>query len=781
MGMVGYAQNTIRGTIFSQGQKGLAGSHIHMGSKTATADADGKYEIKNLSSGTLKVFVSFVGYDPIDTLITIREDLILDFVLKSKPALLEEIIVKQSGRSLNQSVAEQKIKLETIEKYSNQTLGEALKEVAGVTLLKTGTTIVKPIINGLHSSRVPVINNNVRLEDQEWGAEHAPNFDINAAGKITVIKGASGLQFGGDAIGGLVIIEPFTVKKDTLFGKTLLNLASNGRGGSISTSLHKGNFCDWSWNAMGTLKYLGDRETPNYVLSNTGNREANFSGDLKYTGKKYEISAFYSFYSAQIGILSASHIGNVNDLYESITHQVPYISNDFTYNLANPKQEVQHHIAKLNLNWTPRESTSWAFQYAFQFNNRLEFDVRRSSYSDKPALDLDLATHSLSLDYKRKHQNWMLKSGWNGAYQNNFASPKTGIRPLIPSYSKMDAGLYGVAEYHFPNKLTLESGIRYDFSTIEATKYYLKSRWDERNYSPEFDSFIIKSEGNQWLTKPQFTFHNLAASTGFHKEFLHEWNMYGNISMAVRNPNPSELFSDGLHHSTGMIELGDLRLKKEQSFKISTTLQKKWNRVALEVTPFCNTISNYMFLKPIGFETSIRGAFPVWTYQQTLARLTGMDMQIHWDVVKYWQLQSTVSYVNGRDLSNHQALIDLPPLNLNHKLQFSKKEWQNLLLELQSEVVLRQHQFPNNNFNTNIVVNGALTSVLVDISTPPAGYHLLHFYAEVKLHAFQKAQTKLAFSVQNIGNTSYRDYLNRQRFFAEETGRNFQLQLKINY
>jgi len=41
--------------------------------------------------------------------------------------------------------------------------------------------------------------------------------------------------------------------------------------------------------------------------------------------------------------------------------------------------------------------------------------------------------------------------------------------------------------------------------------------------------------------------------------------------------------------------------------------------------------------------------------------------------------------------------------------------------------------------------------------------------------------TTLAFSVQNILNTSYRDYLNRQRFFADETGRNIQLQLKFNY
>jgi iron complex outermembrane receptor protein len=46
--------------------------------------------------------------------------------------------------------------------------------------------VVKPVINGLFGSRVPVINNNVRLEDQEWGTEH--KFDVNAAGKITVIK-----------------------------------------------------------------------------------------------------------------------------------------------------------------------------------------------------------------------------------------------------------------------------------------------------------------------------------------------------------------------------------------------------------------------------------------------------------------------------------------------------------------------------------------------------------------------------------------------------------------
>ena len=34
-----------------------------------------------------------------------------------------------------------------------------------------------------------------------------PNVDLNNAGSVRVIKGASGLQFGGDAVGGTIILD----------------------------------------------------------------------------------------------------------------------------------------------------------------------------------------------------------------------------------------------------------------------------------------------------------------------------------------------------------------------------------------------------------------------------------------------------------------------------------------------------------------------------------------------------------------------------------------------
>ena len=782
VGFFGYAQVTITGVISDENGLPLRDAHVHIANKTTSTDNNGNYVLSGIPKGKQKLYISFIGYYAIEETIEISSDLTINRQLKLDVTKLDDMTIQQVLNSKSESSNEQVLKSATIEKFSNQTLGEALKEVSGVSILKTGSTIVKPVINGLHSNRVPIINNNVRLEDQQWGTEHAPNFDINAAGKITVIKGASALQYGGDAIGGIVVIEPEVIKKDTLVGKTILNLASNGMGGSLSSSLQKGNRYGWSWNALGTFKYLGDRETPDYVLSNSGNREQNFSGGIRYAQEKYNFNAMYSFYNAQIGIIKASHIGNVNDLYNSINNQQPSVIEPFTYSIDAPKQEVQHHLAKLNYQRWLSENTSIDFQYAFQFNNRLEFDVRRNDENtNKAALDLQLATHTFLADYKTNIGNWRLKSGLNLGYQNNFANPKTGVRPLIPSYEKLDAGLYGIAVYKFDNATSLESGIRYDFSTIEATKYYLKSRWTERGYDAEFSHFIVGEEGNQWLTKPTFDYHNFTANIGFRKQFHHEMEWLVNVSLASRNPNPSELFSDGLHHSTGQIELGDLRLEKEQAYKFNTTFKKDWKSFQLQLNPFINRILNFIYLQPTGFETTIRGAFPVWEFKQTEALLTGFDVNTNWEISNRFSHELGLAYVNGQNLSTDEYLIDMPPFVINNKIQYKNESWFNFVGELKSEVVFRQNQFPNYNFETNIVVDDALTPVLVDISSPPKGYHLLHFYSEMTFKINKKNSLTTSFSVQNIMNTTYRDYLNRQRFFVDEMGRNVQIQLKFNY
>ena len=112
---------------------------------------------------------------------------------------------------------------------------DVLKTIPGVSTISTGSSIAKPQINGLHSSRVLLINNNVKMEDHEWGIDHAPSIDINSIEKISLIKGAGALKYGGSALGGVIISETLKTKLiDSLYGKLYSSASTNGKGGTIT-------------------------------------------------------------------------------------------------------------------------------------------------------------------------------------------------------------------------------------------------------------------------------------------------------------------------------------------------------------------------------------------------------------------------------------------------------------------------------------------------------------------------------------------------------------------
>lgn len=775
----GYSQQAISGKIAAPNNIPLNGAHIHIGQLHGTSAPDGSYEVHHVPSGQRRIVISYIGYKTLDTLVDVYADLRLDAVLKPESMQLEEVVITESNAVSKNTTHEQRLKTETLEKYSNASLGDALKEVAGVYSLKTGSTIVKPVINGLHSSRVPVISNNVRLEDQQWGTEHAPNLDINQAGRVSVIKGASALQYGGDAIGGLVLVEPVWVAQDTLFGKTILTADSNGRGGGITSSLHKGNGMGWAWNAGGTYKYMGDREAPNYVLSNTGNCEANFAGDVKYLSESYDASVSYSFYNAVLGIARATHIGNVADLVRAINNGEPDVVEPFTYTIDSPRQEVQHHLVKANFNKQLSGDASLSLQYAFQLNNRMEYDMRRGEFTNVPALDLMLATHSVNADWKKKAEVTDFRAGVSASAQFNDASPDTGVRPLIPTYDKYDAGAYGIVSYSFSETFSGEVGLRYDFSHTSATKYYQKTRWNNLGYDGVYNHFITGDYGTQWLTNPEFTYHNISASLGVRKRLSTDFDLLANAALAMRNPNPSELFSDGLHHSNGTIELGNLGIKKEQALKLSATLLRQHGSFRLEATPYLNAIRDFIYLNPTGVEYTIRGTFPVYSYAQDNVVMAGLDLHTDWDITGRFRHSFNFAYVYADNTTRNEPLIDMPPLNIINAVRYTIG-WHNLFAELRSEAVFVQSRYPYNNFYTDVPVNGELLPTLVDISTPPPGYHLLHFASGVQFPV-GKTTASVNFSVNNLFNTAYRDYLNRQRLYTDDLGRNFQMQLKFNY
>lgn len=762
----------------------IAGAAIYLKERDSytTSDIDGKFTLENLCKGPLTLVISHIACDTKTNTYTITGNRTETIYMEHHVEELKEVSVTGHTASKETTTAQETLlKAQIIDKYSALNLGDALKEVAGVSAINTGSTIVKPMINGLHSSRLLILNNDVRLQDQDWGIEHAPNVDINSAAQISVIKGSGALAYGGDAIGGVVVISPSRIiLKDSLYGKVTTGAQTNGRGYNIATTINKSFASGWFGSVTGSYKQNGDFEAPDYQLTNTGLKSTNFS--LR-TGKKTFESGFevyYSYVNNEIGILRASHIGNIQDLVDAINMQQPLIIKDFSYAINAPKQEVTHQLAKASYYKRFKNFGKLSLQYDYQNNQRYEYDIRVGNDRDKAALDLTLQTHSAKADVVMDAKYGLkVNFGILGSYQNNFANPETGVRRLIPDYDKYDFGSYLTSEYRLNENWTLDAGLRYDFNRIDAKKFYQTSRWEERGYDADFSQFVIDDLGSQLLTNPVFDYHNLSASAGAKYIINGKSYVLGNYSLSNRPPNPSELFSDGLHHSAARIELGDIRLKPETSNRVAGSYHYTDSKFDLNVEAFYNHINGFMYLQPTGVQQTIRGAFPVWEYQKTTANLYGIDLTAQYTFNEQWRIKDKSAYIKGTDEDNNRDLIDIPAFNTVNELIYTIPDWHNFSASLQSEWVFEQKAFPNNNFD----VFSAATNenLLVDISTPPPAYHLLHFYTDLDFKISKNTNLNLAVSVNNILNTNYRAYLNRLRYFADDLGRNVALQLQLNF
>ncbi|CAM1343688.1 TonB-dependent receptor [Tenacibaculum amylolyticum] len=746
--------------------------------KYAVTDIDGKFKIPNLCSGTIEVEVSHISCETKIFKFDLTKDIYKVIDLEHHIEELDEISVKAATGIKTKTSQETLLKTNTLENFSDASLGDALKEVSGVSSINTGSAIVKPVINGLHSSRVLTSVNGVRLQDQDWGIEHAPNVDINAAGSISVIKGASALEYGGDAIGGVIVINPSKIiRKDTLMGKTIVSQQNNGRLFSINTNLSKTYEKGWFINGQASFKRSGDFMAPDYNLTNTGIKSYGFSlnGGFKNFNKGFDI--YYSYLSNELGILRASHIGTAGDLVRAINSGIPLVVEDFSYAINNPKQDVTHQLLKAKMYKRLKGVGKFSIQYDFQHNRRLEFDIRRGGRSGIAAADLALTTHSVTADIKLDSDpDNIYKFGISGGYQNNF--PRlTGVRRIIPDYDKFNTGIYAISEFRF-NGFLLSAGIRYDFNHINAKKFYLKSRWNSLNYDQDFSNIIIEDTGTQYLVNPKFNYHNVSASTGLLYELDSKNSFIVNYGLSNRAPNPSELFSEGLHHAAARIELGNLRIQPETSHRFSGTYKYTNSKFNVSVEAFFNHIKDFIYLEPTGTETTLRGTFVVWAYQQVNANLFGIDTNVSFDVIDNLTIANKSSLLKGRDASNNRPLIDIPPFKTVSSITYEKKSWNNFYASLQSEFNARQNEYPDNNFTT--FVPSTNSNELVDISTPPNAYHLLNFSTGLDFN-LSNTTIGINFSIDNMLNTSYRNYLNRLRFFADDLGRNFKLQIKINY
>lgn len=747
----------------------LSGAVITGAGITVITGKDGTFSFVYESDEPIDAEVSFLGFISVKVVLysTKNNEIVLfpDETLLSAVEIQGGKFREEGTRSLSVSTIDKSV----IARNNTASLGTMLANVQGVSFASFGSNIQLPIIHGLYGNRILILNNGFKHGFQNWGSDHAPEIDISSAESIDVVKGAAAVRYGPDALGGAVITEGYHLPLDSpLNGAVETGFQSNGRGFHTLFNLQEGHN-RISWNVGGRMNIVGDRHTPDYMLTNTGAREYSFYSGVKFKVSKNVIAkGYYSFMRQNLGVLRASIGSSGAALIRNFEAERPVIIRDFSYDINEPNQLVDHHLAFLKLDWNYNQKNHFSFRYAFQSNAREEYDVRRNA--DLPIIDLNLITNDLQAEWNHQlSQNVNGIIGTQLLIQSNHNNPGTSVTPFIPNYESIRGSIF-LVETITKNMAEWEFGLRYDY---------------ERNS-------VAGRERTQAPFSDLFTFSNFTGALGYLNQLNSTTTFRSNLGTGWRPPNMAELFSFGQHEARQMfgllryyednegalqnnrvIPLAESNIKAEQSYKWINELEVVGENSRFSTSIYANYISNFIFWRPIGVVGTLRGPMPTYIFDQAHAFFTGIDLTYerkHSD-----KLESKIggSFIWSRNVERNEPLINQPPINLNYEFTYKSGPVGSLdrfEVALRPMYTFRQFQAPRE-IQVRDLIEGNTTlnldSEIFDFMAPPPGYFLLNGYAKA-----EKGKFGVSLNVHNSLNTRYRDYLNAMRFFADDLGRN---------
>lgn len=735
-------------------------------------DQEGFFQLSHLCDHEFDLVISHVGYKKAQHHHDTYHETPTIFLAASDQVLGSVVVEGVYNPTDLSTLAITQLSHEELHTSRSESLGDMASKLTGVSVLTTGQNVVKPIIHGLHSNRVLIINNGVRHEFQNWGEEHAPEIDPSLAASVQVVKGAATVRYGPDALGGVILVNPPTLNLSSGFsGSTSVTGKTNGQSGDGDIRLQYGwkNFVIAS---QGSVVRQGDLHAPDYQLTNTGKYEYSYSGAFRYHRHRFDLEGFYSQFYQNLGILRGSVTGNLQDLARAMASTEPMYTESFSYNINNPRQEVTHHIAKLK-GAMVLDNQNFSFQYAYQQNHRQEYDVRRGTSNDLPSIDLELSSQSLDIDWD--HPQMGPLSGtmglqWTYLDNNNIAGTNTA--PFVPNYNVTRAGLFLIENLKV-RTITYEAGLRYDYQVTSVR-------------GRDVDNDVFRNA---------FSFNQITGSMGLKNELSRDLSFRTNLGSAWRPPSVSELYSFGKHQAsieygimryrlleTDSIAMGDVLtpdekpVRSEIGLKWLNTLEFTSEELQWEVTGYANLIKNYIYTRPAGITNTVRGAFPFFIYDQDDALLWGVDLAYEREMSRALDMGGQASYVWAKEISNGNNLVGIPPARLLYHLAYKKKPKLLTFSSLRLDLIytFRYWQQPQVITVTELLdplsEEFAPGKSTFDFAPAPDGYLQVNLTWRASM-----GPVEWILQVKNLTNQRYRSYTDRLRYFADQQGRNFQL------
>ena len=645
----------------------------------------------------------------------------------------EVVLTLPFGQTLGKSVLKvDKLNFNDINPIIKQYISNSISKLPGVSIISTGAGIGKPSIRGLSFNRVVVLNQGMRLENQQWGEEHGLALSSSGVNSVEVVKGPLYVLYGSDAMGGVLYIEPekYLTSDDLEIDYTGI-YNSNYSGFSNNLGL-KGSSENFSYMLRADITDNGNYSSPDGEIENTWFKQNDFKAGVAYQTEKFQSDLRFSMSETEVGIPHMEEGHDDHDDHDD--HEEDGHDDHDDHGEEDHYQEINHTTLTWKNTFDMGNDHTLDITLGRQLNERKEFggheeeghddhDDHEGHEEGEAELDMELETTSIDIKLTMPQSddlNLIIGTSLLNQENKNF-----GHETLIPDAEKKDFGLFALGQFDIDDTSQALIGVRYDNRSISS-----------------------ESSSNDYS--------NFNGSLGFKKDFGNS-TLRINLSSGFRAPDLIELYADGSHHGSFQYKKGNTNLEAEESLQTDLSYQINNDNSIVSFDLFYNDISDYIYLNPSSmFEDGLR----VYDYMQQDSKLYGGEIHLNKNTSIDWlSYYTSIEYVFAESMDG-EALPFISPLTLNQVFNIDF----------------------GNNYSVEIdFIAKAKQSRVSMFEEETDGYSVLNLSGNYKTE-FMTNDLNLFWRISNVFDKEYYDHLSRLKTAGiEQMGRNISVGLKYNF
>lgn len=639
-------------------------------------------------------------------------------------------------------------------------LGKTLSKVAGVNVISTGPQAGNVAIRGLSGERIKILSNDMVQDFQGYGNRHIPNMDPSLSESIEVIRGAAGVLYGSNAMGGVVnLLSPSFLTpedgKEDFEGEVGYTYHTNNNENDLVLKT-KTAYGKWGVNIVASKKKADNFTTGKSDTWQKGEKNdlPLFAGELPYTDFDTESVKAALGYSGEETKVSLEHTyWNALQNYLGHTPAPSFSAVPTGQNLTN-NETVFTLVQNITDEWQLSAKAA-----------HLENDRRALTGGTYEKIDTSNAsTGYLHLNTKRDSTRIILKHpyvyGFVGEIGFDGYSKDQDLIAgrLAPSALEKGRGVFIFEEGEF-DKWIVQAGFRYDQQEIKAPL-------DGTN------SYFV-SQGIFDVSNNTRDFSSLSGSIGASYQLTEHYTLASNLSQGFRAPSIFELYAGGIHGGVQAFQLGNPNLKEETNTGIDLSLRYLDDNLKSNLTAYYNTIDDYIYIENTG--NTVNGLVEM-KHAQTDARIYGLEWEGAYILNENTTLRANAELLWGRDIKNDTRLNYMPPKNFSLGVTQNLGNtdfFKNNSIELDMSYYHKQsvasiyEQFAQYN-NTSFGTADTSSYTLFDVG----------FSSNITL--FEK-ELELKLQATNLFDRAYRNYLDTYKGYALSQGRDIIFSAKMSF